>query len=176
MKKLPVLQQAKVVIIPLFFVFAYCQGWVGRWGLIMGAFSKSYFDMLAVPFRWWPRSPAFGKALIYNQFYVDTFFKIIGYVINVAKGKAKFPPEFKTPTLPTPPGVVDTTTGDVGNPYASASPFGAAAPPSAPRQTTATVMPPTMPTTASPPQPERPSGPPPRSAPPIVDADVTFLD
>jgi len=74
MKKLPVLQQAKVVIIPLFFVFAYCQGWVGRWGLIMGAFSKSYFDMLAVPFRWWPRSPAFGKALIYNQFYVDSFF------------------------------------------------------------------------------------------------------
>ena len=43
--------------------------------------------MLAVPLRISDRSPFTGRAYVMTQIYVDYFFKLLGYIINVMKGK-----------------------------------------------------------------------------------------
>eukprot|EP00913_Durusdinium_trenchii_P006503 g6111.t1 len=95
-------RRIKRPVLIAFFAFCFYRGWVGRWGLIFGCMAGSYFDMLAVPLRVSERSPFTGRAYVMTQIYVDYFFKLVGYIINVAKGKAKFPPDFSK--MLTPPG------------------------------------------------------------------------
>eukprot|EP00929_Paragymnodinium_shiwhaense_P034055 TRINITY_DN18574_c0_g1_i1.p1 TRINITY_DN18574_c0_g1~~TRINITY_DN18574_c0_g1_i1.p1 ORF type:complete len:511 (+),score=121.56 TRINITY_DN18574_c0_g1_i1:97-1629(+) len=91
--RIPILGKLRKPIMIGFFAFCFWKGWIGKFGLLMGCLQKSYFDMLAVPVRVLPQSPFFDKPLVVCQFYVDTFFKVLGYLINLARGKAKFPPE-----------------------------------------------------------------------------------
>lgn len=211
LNKLPVLKRIKRPVLIAFFAFCFYRGWVGRWGFVFGCMAGSYFDMLAVPLRVSDRSPFTGRAYVMTQIYVDYFFKLIGYIINVAKGKAKFPPDFSKMLTPPAAGA-----GAGTNPFApGANPFAAAggkpgenpfdmtnpfdvspveqyqSPPVQP-----TDMP-TAPTVGSPPParkvtqeasttpmapltveqvPSEKKSPPARSRPPVVDADVTFLD
>merc|ERR1711939_1099823 len=45
--RLPFLQKAKRVVLPIFFIFCFWRGWIERWGLVQGALlSRSYFDTL----------------------------------------------------------------------------------------------------------------------------------
>eukprot|EP00927_Polykrikos_kofoidii_P038450 TRINITY_DN32794_c0_g1_i1.p1 TRINITY_DN32794_c0_g1~~TRINITY_DN32794_c0_g1_i1.p1 ORF type:complete len:373 (+),score=66.87 TRINITY_DN32794_c0_g1_i1:80-1198(+) len=86
--RLPALQRAKKVVMPAFFVACFWRGYIGRWGLLAGVMSKSYYDMAAVPLRL-----KFNRPIFVCQFYVDMAAKGIGYFINVARGKATFPPK-----------------------------------------------------------------------------------
>jgi len=196
--RLPVLQKIKRPVLVAFFAYCFYQGWIGRYGLLQGAMSSSYFDMLAVPLRIRPESPLEGKAFFMTQIWVDSGSKLLGFLINLARGKAKIPTlqDF----IPKPPtGGADAANPFGANPFggaganpfggAGASPFGGADPfdvsggvPSSPlnmptARTTATPPPP-PPSVVSTPPPAAPpgQGPPSRSAPPVVDADVTFLD
>eukprot|EP00435_Cladocopium_sp_Y103_P048284 s172_g14.t1 len=222
LNKLPVLKRIKRPVLIAFFAFCFYRGWVGRWGFVFGCMAGSYFDMLAVPLRVSDRSPFTGRAYVMTQIYVDYFFKLIGYIINVAKGKAKFPPDFSKMLTPPAAGA-----GAGTNPFApGANPFAAAGGkpgenPFAWRLKAVTgandmtnpfdvspveqyqsppVQPtdmPTAPTVGSPPParkvtqeasttpmapltveqvPSEKKSPPARSRPPVVDADVTFLD
>jgi len=210
--KFPLLQKMKRPVLVAFFLYCFHRGWVGRWGLLSGMMASSYFDMLAVPLRVLDKSPFRGRAYIVTQIYVDYLFKLTGYLINVAKGKAKFPPDFSQ--MFTPPG------GAAGaNPFGApgANPFGApgsnpfadlggsnpfdiggmadVAPPGGPYQappvqptdmptapTVRTATPTPSPAAARPVQmsaepPASPPKPPPsRNPPPVIDADVVFLD
>merc|ERR1740121_896476 len=120
--RLPLLQKIKRPVLVAFFAYCFYMGWIGRFGFLQGAMSGSYFDMLAVPLRVRPESPIQGKAFFVTQIWVDSGSRLLGFLINLARGKAK------TPTLqdliPKPPGA-----GGAANPFggAGASPFGAAA-------------------------------------------------
>lgn len=197
-QRIPLLQKLKRPVLIAFFAYSFSRGWVGKWGCIFGCMAGSYFDMLAVPMRVLPQSPSYDKAYFVAQIYVQYFFQLLGYVINVAKGKSKFPPDFSK--MFTPPGA-----GAAGkeNPFGAGglgqNPFGAqgnglegleglfgSAAPTATTVDTAPVGPasmPTAPTVGPPPvQPATPTQmpastpPPPRKAAPVIDADVTFLD
>lgn len=204
-QRIPLLQKLKRPVLIAFFAYSFSRGWVGKWGAIFGGLTAgSYFDMLAVPMRVLPQSPSYGKAYFVAQIYVQYFFQLLGYVINVAKGKSKFPPDFSK--MFTPPGAAGAAgaagtenpfgAGGLGqNPFGGAqgsgglegleSLFGSAAPTAA-AVDTAPVGPasmPTAPTVGPPPvQPTMPTQmpastpPPPRTAAPVIDADVTFLD
>lgn len=197
-QRIPLLQKLKRPVLIAFFAYSYSRGWVEKWGAIFGCMAGSYFDMLAVPMRVLPQSPSYGKAYFVAQIYVQYFFQFLGYVINVAKGKSKFPPDFSK--MFTPPGA-----GAAGkeNPFGAGgglgqNPFGAqgsgglegleglfgsaaATVDTAPVGGPASM--PTAPTVGPPPvQPAMPTQmpastpPPPRKAAPVIDADVTFLD
>lgn len=204
LNKLPVLKRIKRPVLIAFFAFCLYRGWVGRWGFVFGCMAESYFDMLAVPLRVSDRSPFTGRAYVMTQLYVSYFFKLIGYIINVAKGKAKFPPDFSK--MLTPPAGAGAGTNPLGanpfaagkpgeNPFDMTNPFDVSpveqyqSPPVQPTDL------PTAPTVGSPPARKvtqevstTPMAPltveqvpsekksPGRSRPPVVDADVTFLD
>lgn len=89
--RLPVLQQLRRPILVAFFIFCFYKGWVGRWGLVQGSMSKSYFDMLAVPLRTHRRSPWVGKSFVVAQFWVDASIRLSGFLLKLARGKAKIP-------------------------------------------------------------------------------------
>jgi len=212
LNKFPVLKRIKRPVLVAFFAFCFYRGWVGRWGLIFGCMAGSYFDMLAVPLRVSDRSPFTGRAYVMTQIYVDYFFKLLGYIINVAKGKAKFPPDFSKMLNPAgapgaganpfAPGANPFAAGGKGeNPFDMMKPFDISP---VDEYQTPPVQPtdmPTAPTVGSPPKPspvptmasqKAPPGVTPltvdvepvtekkstsaRNRPPVVDADVTFLD
>lgn len=202
MQRIPLLQKLKRPVLIAFFAYSFSRGWVGKWGALFGCMASSYFDMLAVPMRVLPQSPSYDKAYFVAQIYVQYFFQIVGYVINVAKGKSKFPPDFSKMFMP--PGAGAGAAGKENpfgaeglgqNPFGAQgsgglegleSLFGAAAPTTAAADTGPASGPasmPTAPTVGPPPvQPVTPTSmpastpPPPRKAPPVIDADVTFLD
>lgn len=206
-QRIPLLQKLKRPVLIAFFAYSFSRGWVGKWGALFGCMAGSYFDMLAVPMRVLPQSPSYDKAYFVAQIYVQYFFQLLGYVINVAKGKSKFPPDFSKMFMPPGAGAAgqenpfgkENPFGAQGlgqNPFGAQggggglegleSLFGAAAPTTASFDTGPVSGPasmPTAPTVGPPPvQPVTPTSmpastpPPPRKAPPVIDADVTFLD
>lgn len=92
--RVPVLQRVKKFVLPAFFAFCLWKGWIGRWGFVFSLTSKSYLDALAIPVRMHPLSPFVGRPYVVAQFYVDTGFKVLKYIIDVVRGKEKFPPDF----------------------------------------------------------------------------------
>lgn len=187
--RLPVLQRVKKVVLPAFFLFCFWRGYIGRWGLFMGCFSKSYFDMLAVPLRVLPESPLVDRPYITCQVYVDLGARVLGYFINLARGKAKFPPEMPgMGGLPMkfPGAVQNGAAAEASPPMPAGAPWlswedqapPTTLPPPAPTvPVMAASVPMAKPPSPSPPTPSRPgTGPPSRTPPTIVDADVTFLD
>eukprot|EP00928_Gymnodinium_smaydae_P053532 TRINITY_DN37503_c0_g1_i1.p1 TRINITY_DN37503_c0_g1~~TRINITY_DN37503_c0_g1_i1.p1 ORF type:complete len:421 (+),score=79.36 TRINITY_DN37503_c0_g1_i1:150-1265(+) len=152
-QRLPLLERVKRPILAAFFLYCLWKGWLGRWGCVLAlATGRSYFDILAVPLRVMPGSPLVGKAYFTTQFYVDSGFKLLGYLINLVRGKATFPP--KLPSLLSP------------LMFGAAPNFKAA---EAPRRTA--TAPSSSSSARAPPKPPR-SGEPPE----VVDADVRFLD
>lgn len=157
--RFPVLQKAKLVVLPAFFAYCYFKGWIGVCGLIQGAMAKSYFEMLAVPLRILPSSPLHGKAFFVASMWVDLGFRAVGYLINLARGKAK---------LPSMPQMPPQAQGAPAWPTPSTSPERTAAAAYASAESSS------APTSAPPPPPSTKL---PRSSePPVIDADVTFLN
>lgn len=171
-ERFPVLQKAKLVVLPLFFAFCYYRGWVGTYGLIQGAMSKSYYDMLAVPLRIMPQSPLYEKAFFITQMWCDLGFRAVGFLINLARGKAKLELP-KMPPMPPqqgnfggmpPPPPMSSTPGSTASTTTSSGPYYSGSSPASPSGRT--------PGRGGPSGTGRPGG----SEPPIIDADVTFLN
>lgn len=89
--RLPILQKLKRPFLLALFAYFFWRGWIGRWGLIQGAMSQSYFNAFAVPLRVLPQSPVQGKAYFVCQFWVDSAIRALGWLVNFARGKAKIP-------------------------------------------------------------------------------------
>lgn len=163
--RVPVLQKLKRPVLVGFFLYCFWQGWIGRWGLLQGLMSGSYFDMLAVPLRVVPNSPLYDRPFFVAQIWVDSGARLLGFLINLARGKAKIPSVSDFLPRPQPP----DSTAPWGMPGTAVSGSGTLLDP--------TVMP-TAPTAATPPP---SSGGPNRTAPgakppTIIDAEVRFLD
>uniref|UniRef100_A0A7S0AB53 Uncharacterized protein n=1 Tax=Pyrodinium bahamense TaxID=73915 RepID=A0A7S0AB53_9DINO len=210
--RVPVLQTVKRPIMIAFFAYCLYNGWVGRFGFLQGALGSSYFDMLAVPLRVLPTSPLYGLAYFYAQMWLDLGLKAMGFLINLARGKAKIPsPKAFMQQIEDmaqqPGGARNPWAGAAGGaePWGQAT-SGAASPfaqPSSGSPWDALVTPPhaqpagmpTAPTTplqvpplqTHPLQAQPPSAPVPAAKPvasrrpsskppPVIDADVTFLD
>jgi len=165
--RVPVLQKAKKIVLPAFFIYCFMNGWLWRWGLLQGlVMSRSYLDMLAVPLRVVSGSPFFDRSFYIAQLSVDSVARLVGFLINLARGKVKFP------SFP-PQGAAGSSPWAAGS-----SPW---APDGANMQTGSTAAPTSAPSastvsTQSPPAPRSPRSGPSRSSPPVIDADVRFLD
>mmetsp|Transcript_44208 Transcript_44208/g.99428 ORF Transcript_44208/g.99428 Transcript_44208/m.99428 type:complete len:264 (+) Transcript_44208:48-839(+) len=144
--RLPILQKVKIVVLPIFFLNCFKRGWVGRWGLLFGLMSRSYFDMLAVPLRVVPASPVFGKSFVVAQWWVKTALWICSAIIRLARGESLG----SILPIPTVPGQ-----GSAGNPFESFLAATEEPPPP--------VLPPTAPTA-------KPASK--RKAPPVIDAEI----
>mmetsp|Transcript_52571 Transcript_52571/g.97332 ORF Transcript_52571/g.97332 Transcript_52571/m.97332 type:complete len:282 (-) Transcript_52571:42-887(-) len=159
--RIPFLQKAKIVILPIFFLYCFKRGWVGRWGLVFGLMSRSYFDMLAVPLRVVPASPIVGKSFVVAQWWVKTMLWICSAIIRLARGESLG----SILPIPTVPGAAAQGPGGAGaNPFES---LFSAAPPGELSNEMA-VLPPTAPT-ARPPASKRNKQ---SSSPPIIDAEI----
>jgi len=193
--RLPLLQKVKRPIMIAFFAYCFYRGWIGRFGLLQGCISSSYFDMLAVPARVDPRSWLCGRPFIVSQLWVDYFFKALGFLLNLARGKTSIREkisEFKEKMEQ----MQSTAQQQQDQPFGGpGSPFGGPGSPWNPAPTEqyapAAASMPTAPTTTVSAQPfqtgpfqavpqEEPEPPPQpptsRQPPPVVDADVRFLD
>mmetsp|Transcript_56779 Transcript_56779/g.135254 ORF Transcript_56779/g.135254 Transcript_56779/m.135254 type:complete len:401 (+) Transcript_56779:61-1263(+) len=158
--RIPILQKAKVVVLPAFFLYCFYRGWIGRWGLVFGIFSKSYFDMLAVPLRVLPASPVVGKSFVVAQWWVKTGVWLVSTAVRLARG------ESLQSLLPFPMG----GQGQQGWPAAGGeNPFESLFQ-DQPLANEPVELPPTAPTARSPPPPSssRKS----KTAPPVIDAEI----
>jgi len=191
--RIPILQKVKRPILICFFAYCFYRGWIGRWGLAQGCISNSYFAMLAVPARVDPRSPFCGRPFFVAQLWVDYATKALGFLINLARGKTKIPTmadlkakleQQQAPMQSDPLQQQDQSFGGMGSPWnpASTQPYAPAAPgmPTAPTTTVmAEPLQSGLPFQAVPqedPAPPPPRPPSPRQPPPVVDAEVRFLD
>jgi len=195
--RVPVLQKVKRPIMVVFFAYCLYKGWVGRFGFLQGCFGSSYFDMLAVPLRVLPNSPFYQCAFFQSQIVVDTTAKLSGWLINVMRGKAKIPsPRDLKAKLEEMQNLRQQPLGasSLWEQAAATSPSWdatamppAAGPPSMPTAPTTPLQ--AAPLQAHPMQaplvqeavPDSAAQPvnsraPSRTPPPVVDADVTFLD
>lgn len=86
-ERLPVLQRLKRPVMASYFAYSFWRGWIGRWGLMQGMTASSYFDMLSVPLRIFPKSPLHGRAVFVTQFWVDSGLRLFGFLINLARGR-----------------------------------------------------------------------------------------
>jgi len=159
--RVPVLQTIKRPVVATIFAIAFWRGWVGRWGLLQGLTSSSYFDLLGVPLRILPRSPLCGRPFFVTKVWTDTGFRLMGFLLNWARGKTTLKDVFKPPS-----GMAWPSSADPEGMAGDARP--------------SLVDIPTMKTSASPAHKGQPLGdsrPAERtSSPTIIDADVTFLD
>jgi len=189
--KLPFLQMIKRPVIVAFFAYCFYRGWIGRYGLLQGAMSSSYFDMLGVPLRVLPQSPIAGKAFFMTQIWADSGCRAVGFLINLARGKAKIPTlKDLMPQPPTgggmggadtglPPWMAGAAGGGGAAGMPGASPFGMPSPSAMPTARTIPTPPPRAPTPPQPPPGAGQGGPQggqSRAPPTVVDVDVTFLD
>lgn len=163
-ERLPVLQKVKRPLLAAFFGFAFYRGWVGRWGLLQGLTAGSYFNMLGVPLRVLPRSPLHGRAFYITQLWVDYGFRLLGFLLNWARGKTS-PADLFKPA----PGL-----GDGASPWEALAGLQGGDVQSSPVQfPTARTTGTPAPAPVQPPTDARPAS---RSQPPVIDAEVTFLD
>ena len=89
-KRFPVLESLKRVILPSFFLYCFARSWIGRFGLLQGLVAKSYFDMLVVPLRVLPQSPLCGRAFVVAQSFLNMGLRAVGFLINLVRGKTSF--------------------------------------------------------------------------------------
>jgi len=190
--RIPLLQKVKRPVLIAFFAYCFYRGWIGRFGLLQGCISGSYFSMLAVPVRVDPRSPFCGRPFFVSQLWVDYATKALGFLINLARGKAKIPTisdlkekfEKMQQMQSMPPQQQDQPFGGPDSPWnpASTEPYDVtAAAPSMPTAPTTTVhaqpLQSGLPFQVVPQEDPVPPRPPTnRQPPPVVDADVRFLD
>mmetsp|Transcript_51000 Transcript_51000/g.90674 ORF Transcript_51000/g.90674 Transcript_51000/m.90674 type:complete len:641 (+) Transcript_51000:67-1989(+) len=89
--RLPILQKPKKLLLLFFYGYCFQKGWIGNYGLAQGfLFSKSYFDVLAVPLRVLPESPVCGKAFFVTQWLVEMTFRISKFLIQFATNSSKY--------------------------------------------------------------------------------------
>jgi len=188
--RIPLVQKVKRPVLIAFFAYCFYRGWVGRFGLIQGCISNSYFAMLAVPVRVDPRSPFCGRPFFVSQLWVDYATKALGFLINWARGKtsiaatiSEFKEKFDQMQSTAQQQPQDSPFGGPRSPWnVKPTETYAAAAPSMPTAPTTTVaaepLHAGLPFQAVPleedPAPARP--PTSRQPPPVVDADVRFLD